>query len=149
VADADEQGFLKALDEDPKDVAARLAYADWLEEHGRPYRAMLQRVEAGVSLVRYKIRRRSDGLFADSGEHVKWSAGGKEWEQLSSVRAHLAAVSYQEKYGHNTPWRDVEIIAIEVRQHVVGTVPFSFGEETGRAQWNELRRRKVVITEPD
>jgi uncharacterized protein (TIGR02996 family) len=149
VANAEEQGFLQALQENPTDVATRLAYADWLEEHDRPYRAMLQRVEAGVSRVRYKIRRKSDGLFADSGERrVKWSVGGKEWERLSSVRAHLAAGSYNDQYGRNTPWGDVEIVAIEVRIHIVGTVPFAFGEGTGRG-WRGKERKKVIITEPD
>ena len=149
MANAEEQGFLKALEEKPDDVATRLAYADWLEEHDRPYRAMLQRVQAGVSQVRYKVRRKSDGLFADSGErHVQWSAGGKEWERLSSVRAHLAAGSYNERYGMNTPWDDVEIVALEVRIHVVGTLPFSFGEKTGRGRWGR-QRKKVIITEPE
>jgi uncharacterized protein (TIGR02996 family) len=149
VADVEEQGFLRALQENPTEVATRLAYADWLEEHGRPYRAMLQRVEAGVSQVRYKIRRKSDGLFADSGErHVNWSVGGKEWERLSSVRAHLAAGSYNDQYGCNTPWDDVEIVAIEVRFHIVGTVPFAFGEKVGRGRWGG-ERKKVIITEPD
>jgi uncharacterized protein (TIGR02996 family) len=149
MTDAEEQGFLRALEEDPADVAARLAYADWLEEHDRPYRAMLQRVEAGVSQVRYKIRRKSDGLFADSGAvHVKWSDRGKEWERLSSVRAHLAAGSYNARYGMNTPWDDVEIVAIEVRLHVVGTLPFSLGERVER-RGRHLPRRKVIITEPE
>jgi uncharacterized protein (TIGR02996 family) len=150
VADADEQerGFLLALEEKPDDVPTLLAYADWLEEHGRPYRAMLRRVQAGVSQVRYKIRRKSDGLFADSGGmRVSWSAGGKEWEKLSSVRAHLAVGSSNDKYGTNTPWEDVEIVAIEVRVHVVGTVPFSLGEKTGSAPWRQ--QRKVTITEPE
>jgi uncharacterized protein (TIGR02996 family) len=29
----EEQGFLGAIEENPQDVATRLAYADWLEEH--------------------------------------------------------------------------------------------------------------------
>jgi uncharacterized protein (TIGR02996 family) len=150
VADLEEQGFFKALQEDPADVTTRLAYADWLEEHGRPYRAMLQRVEAGVSQVRYKVRRKSDGLFAGSGErHIEWSAGGKEWESLSSVRAHLAVGSHNKLYGLNTPWSDVEIIAIEVRMHVVGTVPFRLGETTGRSRPWGGERKKVIIEEPD
>jgi uncharacterized protein (TIGR02996 family) len=145
VKHAEESGFLKALDEHPDDVPTRLAYADWLEEHDRSYPAMLQRVQAGVSEVRYKVRRKSDGLFAESGErHVQWSEKGKEWGKLSSVRSHLAVNSHKTLYGDNTPWHDIEIVAFEVRIHVVGTVPFVLGEETGRR-----RSRKVVITEPE
>ena len=84
----EEQGFLEAIKETPGDVTTLLAYADWLEEHSRPYRAMMRRVEAGVSQARFKVCRKTDGLFSEGGErHVKWSATGKEWERLSSVRA--------------------------------------------------------------
>jgi uncharacterized protein (TIGR02996 family) len=35
----DEQALLRAIRDDPADTTARLAYADWLEEHGEPARA--------------------------------------------------------------------------------------------------------------
>ena len=140
----EEAGFLRAIEEDATDATTRLACADWLEEHGRPYRAMLQRVAAGVSEARFKVRRKSDGLFSEGGErHVKWSPRGVEWERLSSVRAHLASGSHQPLYGGNTPWADVEVVAFEVRVRPVCSLPFSLGEGTGR------RRKKVLIEEPE
>jgi uncharacterized protein (TIGR02996 family) len=143
VVTAEEMSFLRALEADPTDRTTLLAYADWLEEHDRPYRAMLQRVQAGVSQVRFKVRRKSDGLFAERGtRHVQWSSGGVEWERLSSVRAHLAAGSHNKLYGDNTPWDDVEIVAFEVRVQAVGTLPFSIQEGRWRGS------KKVSITEP-
>jgi uncharacterized protein (TIGR02996 family) len=38
---SEESGFLLAIEKAPTDVAARGAYADWLDEHGRPYEALL------------------------------------------------------------------------------------------------------------
>ena len=66
--DAEEKGFLSALKKDPNDATARGAYADWLDEHGRAHEAMLQRASAGLSEIRYKIRRTSDGLFSEGAE---------------------------------------------------------------------------------
>ena len=150
MTDSEEHGFLEAIKENPADVATRLAYADWLEEHDRPYRAMLQRVEAGVSRVRYVVRRKSDGLCSEGGErHVRWSAKGKEWDRLGSVRAHLAVGSHNQLYGCNTPWEDVEIAVFEVRVQPIGTLPFRFGEETGHVRYSTQARKKVIITEPE
>jgi len=151
VTSAEEQGFLQAIKENPGDVTTLLAYADWLEEHDRPYRAMMQRVQAGVSQVRFKVRRKSDGLFAGSGEYIEWSAGGKEWDKLSSVRGHLAANSYRDKYG-GVPWSDVEIAVFEVRVQSVGALTFTLSGEdaTGFGGHGRYKKRKsVTINEPD
>ncbi len=43
VGDADEDGLVRAIWADPYDEVARLVYADWLEEHGRPLHAALLR----------------------------------------------------------------------------------------------------------
>jgi uncharacterized protein (TIGR02996 family) len=147
VVSAEEQGLLQAIKENPNDVPTLLAYADWLEEHDRPYRAMMQRVQAGVSQVRYKVRRKSDGLFAGSGEYVKWSAEGKEWDKLSSVRGHLAANSYRDKYG-GVPWGDVEIAVFEIRVQDVGALTFTISGEGGTG-YSYRKRRQVTITEPE
>src|SRR5215468_8008386 len=109
--DAEERGFLAALKENAKDVTTRLAYADWLEEHDRPYEAMLQRVKAGVSEARFKIRRKSDGLFAD--EHGRWTGKGKEWRQLNGVESALFHNSGQQFKG--VDWEDVEVVVFEIR----------------------------------
>ena len=140
---AEEQGFLDALNEKPNDRLSRLAFADWLEEHDRPYEAMLQRIEAGVSEGRYKVRRRSDGLFSEGGEKdVEWSQKGKEWKQLAHLRAHLTALSHKPLYGENTPWEDVEIAVFEVRVQPVCSLAFS--RQHSPYGW----RKAVVVHEP-
>lgn len=83
---SEEQGFLRAIEENASDKATRLAYADWLEDHHRPYEAMLQRVQAGVSEVRYKIRRKSDGKFAAART---WSETGKDYRKLAHAKSHI------------------------------------------------------------
>lgn len=42
----DETAFLAAIDADPDDRTARLAFADWLDEHGDADRAEFVRVRA-------------------------------------------------------------------------------------------------------
>src|SRR5439155_15143566 len=54
-----ERALLAAIREDPEDDAARLVYADWLEEQGQADRA---------ELIRVKVRARR--------------ADGDEWQQL-------------------------------------------------------------------
>ena len=141
MTNAEEQGFLDALSENANDRLSRLAFADWLEEHRRPYEAMLQRIEAGVSEGRYKVRRRSDGLFSEGGEKdVEWSPKGKEWKQRAHARAHRTALSHKPRYGDNTAWEDVEIAVFEVRVQPVCALAFS--RQPG--PW----RRAVVVHEP-
>ncbi|MBN9122424.1 MAG: TIGR02996 domain-containing protein, partial [Planctomycetes bacterium] len=64
--DAEERGFVLALKKDPTDATARGAYADWLDEHGRHYDAVLQREAAGLSELRFKVRRKSGGPFSEA-----------------------------------------------------------------------------------
>jgi len=112
VPDAEERGFLDALKKDLKDSTSRLAYADWLEEHDRPYEAMLQRVKAGVSEARFKIRRKSDGRYFDG--KGGWSAKGKDWRQLAHIRGHFTSDSYNARY-YGTSWDDLEVVVFEIR----------------------------------
>lgn len=118
----EERGFLKAIRENPKDAATRLAYADWLEEHARPYDALQQRIKAGVSEARYMVRRKSDGLYSNAGWPVTWSAKGKPWRRLGDVKGHLTAQSRRERYG-DAPWDDVEVVVFEVRVQEVAGLP--------------------------
>ena len=123
----DEKGFLIALEQNPDDATARAAYADWLEEHGRRYEAILQRGRAGVSEVYFKLRRKSDGLFSGCDTHKPsdWSAkGGKMWRQLSSLRAHLASYERSHRWAYlkkpitylgDTAWDDLEVVVVELR----------------------------------
>jgi uncharacterized protein (TIGR02996 family) len=116
---AEESGFLKALKKNPKDAAASSAYADWLDENGRPYEAALQREKAGLSEVFFKIRRKSDRLFSSgtrSGSYrpLTWSAKGKMWRTLSALHAHLRGPRDTRTYS-GIPWEDVEVVFLEVR----------------------------------
>ena len=142
---AEERGFLDALKRTPGDAATLLAYADWLEEHDRPYRAMTQRVRAGVSQARYKLRRRSDGLFAQGPPgRVKWSTHGKGWDKLTSLRAHLSVASRHKTYG-GTAWEDVEIAVYEVRVQFLQALTFSLEGEIHPYGY----QRKVNVAEPE
>jgi len=126
---ADERGFLEAIKKNPDEITTRVAYADWLDEHGRPYEAILQRERAGLSEVRYKLRRKSDGLFAcgqlpwncDTG---LWSDRGKMWRKLSQLQEHIfRARRWSSRSYGGTPWGDVEIAVVEVRPVIVATLP--------------------------
>jgi uncharacterized protein (TIGR02996 family) len=133
-----ERGFLKAIKENPDDKTTRLVYADWLEEHGRLHEALQQRVKAGVSEVRYKLRRKSDGLFSEGADwRVAWSAQGRAWSHLGHLKAHLTTLARQDSYG-GTPWGDLEVVVFEVRTQPVAVLPVSFSE-------NPPYQRRAVI----
>jgi hypothetical protein len=105
---------------------------------------MRQRVEAGVSEARYKVRRKSDGLFSEGGaRNVQWSTGGAEWKKVSSVRAHLSQSAPGDLYGGNTPWDDVEVVVYEVRTLFIGTLPYSFKQPEQTWRW-----MSVIVHEP-
>ena len=136
---ADEKGFLAAIKKDPKDATARGAYADWLDEHGRAHEAMLQRSAAGLSEIRYKIRRKSDGLFSEGAEghhqgKEPWTTKGKMWPALAHLRQHIngqisSHYYYRQRsrksappeflYQGDTPLSDLEVEVVELR-FVVG-----------------------------
>jgi uncharacterized protein (TIGR02996 family) len=147
----EEKGFLLALEQNPDDTTARAAFADWLEEHGRRYEAILQRGEAGISEVFFKLRRKSDGLFSDCNTHRPdgWSTTGKMWHKLSSLRAHMASYEHSHRWGDtrgpipylgNTAWDDLEVVVVELRLVEGTTLPVRC--ESAR----EGNRLKVTIT---
>ncbi len=140
---ADEQGFLKALKKNPKDVATHSAYADWLDEHDRPYEAALHRSKAGLSEVYYKIRRRSDGLFSNGTKwqaKASWSEGGKVWRRLTDVCAHMRMTDGK-TYG-GTAWNDLEVVVVEVRTTFTVALPIRREKPKGWA------RARVTVVEP-
>jgi len=137
-ATADERGFLGAIKKSPDDATARLIYADWLDEHDRPFEAVLQREQAGVAEVRYKLRRTSGGLFAcgqlpGNCRTGLWSDRGKLWRKLSRLQEHIRRARHWNKktYG-GTPWSNVEIAVVEVRPVVVATLPPTRPKRTRR-----------------
>lgn len=135
---AEEKGFLSAIKANPKDATARGAFADWLDEHGRAHEAMLQRAAAGLSEVRYKIRRKSDGLFSEGAEgryegNEPWTTRGKMWPTIVHLRGHLNSqvqdhahqrrwnrrLPAEFRYQNDTPLADLEVVVVELR-FVVG-----------------------------
>jgi uncharacterized protein (TIGR02996 family) len=116
---ADEKGFLLAIKKNPDDTTARSAYADWLDEHERPYEAMLQRAKAGLSEVYFQLRRKSDGLFSTGQRSrprtpIRWAAKGKMWRKLADLHSHMRGLWDSKTYS-GTPWSDVEVVVVEVR----------------------------------
>ena len=125
---SEERGFLTAIKENPDDVTARGAYADWLDEHDRHYEAVLQRAEANLSEVYFKLRRKSDGLFSEgrsSSGPIRWTTKGKMWRRLSDLRSHMANMRPRNDYGGKIPWSDLEVVVLEVRVTVAATLPIS------------------------
>jgi uncharacterized protein (TIGR02996 family) len=136
----EERGFLAALKQNARDAATRLAYADWLEDQGRPLDALQQRAKAGVSQVRYSIRRKSDGLISDAAGG--WGVVGRQWVKLGDVRLHLLYRSRQDKYNGDTEWADVEIILSEIRVHPAAVISVEMGATP------DLGYRDVKLGEP-
>lgn len=143
LAEGEEVGFLLALRKTPDDRTVHAAYADWLEEHERPYEAAVHRDRAGVSEVWYKIRRKTDGLFAhpDGSGPSNWSTTGTRWRSLKALVPHVANVSRRnlgQYLGVNRT--NLEIVIIEVRPVETGTLPVAV---TGDG-WS----RSFAVTEP-
>ena len=116
---AEERGFLAAIKKNSDDATARSAYADWLDEHERPYEAAQQRSKAGLSEVFFKIRRKSDGLFstaqrAHAYAPMKWTTAGKMWRKVSDLHSHMRNRSDTKTYA-GTAWDDLEVVVLEVR----------------------------------
>ena len=144
----EEAAFLKAIKKNPDDATTRGAYADWLDEHGRPYEALLQRDAAGISEAWFKLRRKSDGLFSEglipSRPNIRWSAKGKMWRKLSDLRSHLVGLRRHAKYGDVTPWEELEVVVIEIRLAVTATLPVQVTHpEAG--SWSS---RTITVIEP-
>jgi uncharacterized protein (TIGR02996 family) len=135
MAEVEEKGFLKAIKENPGDVASRLAYADWLEEHGRRHDAILQRAAANVSWVVYKIRRKSDGLYSDG--RWGWNEKGKSWQKLGLLKQHISAGSASGRY-YSTLWAQLEIAVFEMPLRP--TVVLSLSGQVGGIVLDEVKR---------
>jgi uncharacterized protein (TIGR02996 family) len=145
---SEENGFLLALEQNPDDTTGRAAYADWLDEHDRPYEAILQRDKAGVSEAWFKLRRKSDGLFSDgrsTSRHtpIRWSAKGKMWRRLSDLRSHMVNMRGRGSYG-GLPWEELEVVVIEIRAATAAVLPILVQRDPTRAWAGPI----LTITEP-
>jgi len=124
----DEAGFVAFLEAHPNDATAHAAYADWLDEHGRRVEAAVQRAAAGLSEVRYKLRRNSDGLFSEGNY---WTSKGKGWRQLSDLNKHLGSVRRRQATRGSsldylgTPLSELEVVVVEVRATEIAGMPLA------------------------
>jgi uncharacterized protein (TIGR02996 family) len=126
LAEGEEVGFLLALRKSPDDRTVRAAYADWLEERDRPYEAAVQRDRAGLSEVWYKLRRKTDGLFAepDSPGPEYWTRTGKRWRSLKALVPHVISMSDRRGSSYfGVKWANLEVVVIEIRPVEIGTLP--------------------------
>ncbi len=70
----DELAFLRAIRANPADPVVRLAFADWLDEHDRPERAELVRVQVELEPVRFELDRERVRELLDREEEILLSA---------------------------------------------------------------------------
>ena len=120
-AGREEAGFLVALEKDAEDTTTRAAYADWLDEHNRACEAAVQRDKAGLSEVWYKVRRKTDGLFAEPEGPKFWTKTGKRWRSLKQVVPHIHNVSEGGRY-LAVKWENLEVVVTEIRPQDIGTL---------------------------
>jgi uncharacterized protein (TIGR02996 family) len=142
-AGPEEAGFLVALEEDGQDTATRAAYADWLDEQDRAYEAAVQREKAGLSEVWYRVRRKTDGLFAEPDGRECWTRTGKRWRSLKQVVPHIHNRSARGRY-LDVKWEDLEVVVSEVRPEDIGALPVSIRHPY--PQWPSFI--KFAIDEP-
>ncbi len=140
---AEEKGFRASIEKRPTDVTARCAFADWLDERGRPYGAALQRAAAGLSEVYFKLRRKSDGLFSEGTGHTPhWSTKGKMWRTLTNLKSHMTARFFRDRY-FDTPADDLEVQLVEVRPTTPAVLRVSAQPHPHRSD-----RQVIKVTEP-
>src|SRR5262245_39994631 len=75
----DDTGFIQVLEADPADDTARLAYADWLEEHGDPRAAWVR----DLAVWRWMGPRAESPVPALMGAVV--AADHSQFEEIASV----------------------------------------------------------------
>jgi uncharacterized protein (TIGR02996 family) len=77
MSDRDEPTLLRAVIDEPDDDVPRLAYADWLDEHGQPDRAELVRVQLELARLPAEHLRRAALVLREGellGEHEeRWA----------------------------------------------------------------------------
>ena len=74
---SDRLGMILAIHEQPDDDLTRLAYADWLEEHGEPDRAAFIRIQ--VELAELEDRGEGKSLEADELRKKERAFLGPRW----------------------------------------------------------------------
>jgi uncharacterized protein (TIGR02996 family) len=95
-----DEGFLRAMLADPSDNAARLVYADWLEEHGDSTRAEALRLLAEPTLTAWgkgphsarRKRRQQNEQSAGRRQRIQQLAAGLDTEWLAAVSGLTVAV---------------------------------------------------------
>jgi uncharacterized protein (TIGR02996 family) len=84
------EGLLQAIIENPSDDAARLVYADWLDEHGQPERAEFIRTQIELNGLPMSDHRRS---VLEDREADLLAVHEEEW--LGTIPSHLPAWQFE------------------------------------------------------
>ncbi len=100
---SDEAGFLKALADQPGERVTRLAYADWLEENGRPQEAEFLKAQLQIEEINARL------IALGRKLDTKWLAGigNPAPEQMSLTlnsgrEIALTGLNQRPVYGHFT-----------------------------------------------
>jgi uncharacterized protein (TIGR02996 family) len=103
-----QEAFLQAIVEDPRDDATRLVYADWLEENGQPERAQFIRVQVALAHAapddprRQALEREERKLLR--GRKAAWKAevpklSGVAWGEFT--RGFVGSVTFASAYRYH------------------------------------------------
>jgi large subunit ribosomal protein L7/L12 len=137
---SDDGGFLRAIEDDPEEDAARLAYADWLDERG-DVRGEYLRLEHQLSQIPPRLAQLRDQI-------------DPAWLTAVSRRCKVVLVSFQ-------PERKIEVIrlvrmvtgvGLKEAKDLVETVRGTVAEGLTREEAEQLAERfrgvAVVSVEP-
>jgi uncharacterized protein (TIGR02996 family) len=127
-----EDGFLRALREQPADEAARGAYADWLEERGDP-RGEFLRLSGRVLADLRRLGELRPGLAAEWLRQVDRAAAVR-----AALRGFLGHPAGADRWYRTAAGREVYLDQLHVQR-------FGLGWMEGRA---ELIRARVLETLP-
>ena len=93
----------------------------------------------------YKIRRKSDGKFSTGGGSPNWTAGGKTWNEIHHLRAHLRDGGFLG--GRGLGWcdprvyRNAEVIKFELK--IVESYPVLDEIDSLRVRAVELEKERA------
>ena len=63
-----------------------------------------------TTIITYKIRRKTDGLYSTRGRYPTFSKTGKIWKEKHHLKNHLRL------YSTNTEYSDCEVVQFEMRE---------------------------------
>jgi uncharacterized protein (TIGR02996 family) len=113
-----EEAFFRSIAAEPEDDAARLVYADWLDDNGEPERAEFIRLQCA--------RAAAEGAAGDVRRLVdRWEKGWRRREQIGFLRLVRAALEAEapRRGGKGSPRREARLIEAH-HERWLGGLPF-------------------------